>query len=194
MSTRYTGILVFLAVVMAVVLVTAYNPAHTEDKEESEKTGEADAVTMATAPPPGSEYDMAAAMEFFGKNPFGFLATVDNGKPRVRAFSVLKIEGDTLYFGTSNDRAVFVQLKETLLAEWVAMDPKTYMTVRAFGQVVFIDDMETKRAAIASSPMLREMYTEENEHEFEMFYLPSPELSWFIMPTEAEEEEEKTEQ
>jgi uncharacterized pyridoxamine 5'-phosphate oxidase family protein len=191
MRMRYTGIVVFLAVVVALVFLMAHNPGYTEDQDNPDKPGEADAVTMATAPPPGAEYDMAAAIEFFKKNQYGFLATVDNGRPRVRAFSILKIEGDTLYFGTSNDRAVFVQLKENLLAEWVSMDPKTYTTVRAMGEVVFIDDMEIKRAAIASSPMLKEMYAGEKAKEFEMFYMPKPEISWFIIPEEDEEAEEK---
>ncbi len=111
----------------------AQNPAYTQDTEQSEKPAKADAVTMATAPPPDFKHDMEAALEFIEKNPLGFLATVDEGKPRVRAFALLKIEGD----------------------------------------------IETKREAIASMPMLQQMYAGEKEKEFEMFYLRDVELNWF---------------
>ncbi|MFH1312998.1 MAG: pyridoxamine 5'-phosphate oxidase family protein [Candidatus Eisenbacteria bacterium] len=191
MKRRYTGIVVFLLAVVALVTLMTQNPAYTEDKEQSEKPAKADAVTMATAPPPDFKHDMEAALEFIEKNPLGFLATVDNGKPRVRAFSILKTEGDTLYFGTSNTRAVFVQLKDNLLAEWVTMDPTTYTTLRVLGEVVFVDDIEMKREVIASMPMLEKMYAGEKEKEFEMFYLRNVELNWFgfsLAPKEAQEE------
>ena len=84
-----------------------------------------------------------------------------------------------------------MQLKDNLLAEWVTMDPATYTTLRILGEVVFVDDMETKREAIASIPMLQKMYAGEKAKEFEMFYLRDIELNWFGFsqaPKEAQEE------
>ena len=122
---------------------------------------------------------MEAAIDFIQKNMMGFLATVDNGRPRVRAFAVLKIQADTLYFSTANTKAVFQQLKNEPYAEWVAMDSQTYTTLRVHGEVVFVDDMEMKREMIAANPMLKKMYSGEKQKEFEIFYLRNVELNWF---------------
>jgi uncharacterized pyridoxamine 5'-phosphate oxidase family protein len=166
----------FVVAAVTALLAVTHRSAYTEGHKHGE---EADAVTMATAPPPDYPHDIKAAADFLGTTPIGYLATVENGKPRVRAWSHLKMAGDTLYFGTDNQRAVFQQLKETPYAEYIVMNPQTYATVRFFGEVVFVDDVNLKKKAIESNPMLKNMYSGEREKEFEMFYIPGPELNWF---------------
>jgi uncharacterized pyridoxamine 5'-phosphate oxidase family protein len=190
MKKSHIAILVLSVVLVVLLSLGAQDPAYTEDEKQPEETTEADAVTMATAPTPDYPHDMEAAIDFIEKNVMGYLATVDNGKPRVRAFAVLKIEGDTLYFSTANTKAVFQQLKQTPYAEWVAMDPATWTTLRVLGEVVFVDDIGKKREAIASNPMIKNMYSGEKEKEFELFYLRDVELNWFGMSQAPEETKE----
>lgn len=189
MNKRHIFIVVFVVAAVSALLVVTHKSAYTEGHKHAE--GKTDAVTMATAPPPEYPHDMEAAAEFLGNTMMGYLATVENGMPRVRAWSVLKVEGDTLYFGTDNTRAVFQQLKETPYAEYIAMNPNTYATLRVFGKVVFVDDVDMKKKAIESSPLLQKMYSGEREKEFEMFFMHDVELNWFAFgqaPDKAQED------
>jgi uncharacterized pyridoxamine 5'-phosphate oxidase family protein len=109
----------------------------------------------------------------------GFLATVENGMPKVRAWGHIKMEGETLYFATDNTKAVFQQLKAVPYAEYVVMNPATYSTLRVFGKVVFVDDIDIKKKTLEENDMLRMMFSGEREKTFEMFYMEDTELNWF---------------
>ena len=175
-------VVLVVAAAASVLLVASHRAAYTEDAKQSKDAADADAVTTATAPPQEHEDEMKAAIDFIEKSRMGFLATVDEGMPRVRAFGIMKVESERLYFGTANTKDVFVQLKKTPYAEWIAMDPETYATLRVFGKVVFVDDIETRQEIIDSNPMIKKMYSGEKEKEFEVFYLEDIEFSWFGMP------------
>jgi uncharacterized pyridoxamine 5'-phosphate oxidase family protein len=166
-----------IAVLFALAVLPLGQPVHTQ-----EKPAEADAVTAAT----GSlgvggtdEVNMKDVLDFASRNMMGFFATVENGKPRVRAYSIMKIEGDTLYFGTDINGASYLQLKKVPYAEWISMDPQTWTALRIAGEVKFVEDMETKRKAIAENPMLAKMYAGDKEQDFGMFYLVNIEPNWF---------------
>jgi len=191
-SLMIVACLVAVAVTLA-VLATG-GPGYTEDKP-----AKADAVTAATGSLGNDGTDtvnMEDVIGFLDAHRMGYFATVEDGRPRVRAFAIFKIEDGTIYFSTHNDGATFQQLKEVPHAEFITNDPKTYTTLRVSGDVVFVDDMETKRKAIQSDPMMARMYTGEKEKDFEMFYLVNVEPIWWGMwefPEEMQEAEEQTE-
>jgi uncharacterized pyridoxamine 5'-phosphate oxidase family protein len=190
MRRIYVGIVVLSLALVALLSLAAMNPVHSDGRDKSGGAAEADAVTMATAPAPDYPHDMKAAVEFLQNPMVGYLATVEDGKPRVRAWSVLKIEGETIYFSTDNTKAVFQQLEETPYAEYVATDMQTFKTLRVSGEVVFVDDMDLKKKAIESNPMLQKMYSGEREKAFQMFYMRDVELSWFAFSQAPEEVQE----
>ena len=170
-------VVICLAVLVSVAFLTLGDPGYTEDKP-----AEADAVTAATGSlgvGGADEVNMKDVLEFVGKNMMGYFATVENGKPRVRAYSIMKIEGDTLYFGTDINGASYLQLKKVPYAEWISMDPQTWTALRIAGEVKFVEDMETKRKAIEENPMLAKMYAGDKAQEFGMFYLVNIEPNWF---------------
>jgi uncharacterized pyridoxamine 5'-phosphate oxidase family protein len=78
-------------------------------------------------------------------------------------------------------------------AEWIGMDPQTYTTLRIFGQVVFVDDIETKRQIIAGNPMIKDLYAGEREKEFELFYLTDIKTNWFSFAPMGEAAEKDSE-
>lgn len=171
------------AVVLACVLFIVGPGFSGEEPEDAgSQTGQEappDAVTTATGRPWERGEGMDAVVEFIMKNRMGFLATVDHGRPRVRAWGFMKYEDGKFYFGTSNTKDVFAQINEAPYAEWISMDPQTYATLRVSGEVVFVDDIEMKRAIIAANPMIKDIYAGEKEKEFELFYLKDIETNWF---------------
>ena len=52
------------------------------------------------------------ALEFLNNHIEGVLATVDGDRPCLRAFQIMKQEGTTLYFATSERKEVYRQLQQ----------------------------------------------------------------------------------
>jgi uncharacterized pyridoxamine 5'-phosphate oxidase family protein len=165
-------------------------PLKGDPAAEPQPAGEHDAVTSATGKPWEHGENMEAVVDFILKNRMGFLATVDEGKPRVRAWGFMKYDDGKFYFGTSNTKDVFRQLMDVPYAEWISMDPQTYTTLRISGGVVFVNDVEMKRQIIASNPMIKDLYAGEKEKEFELFYMTDIRTNWFSFAPTAEAAEE----
>lgn len=124
---------------------------------------------------------MSREQNFINENPMGFLATIDeSGKPRVRGWGMIIAEENRIVFGTSNKKKVFRQLKANPHAEWITM-AKNSSTLRVSGDVVFEEDMQTKLDIIEQSPIIKKIYGERVEEEFEIFYLENLEYDWFEM-------------
>ncbi len=157
-----------------------------EEKAVKNKTmAKIDALTTATSAPNFDVKpvkrgdDMTEIGEFLKAHRMGFLATVDNGKPRIRAFGMMDLQGEKLIFSTSNKKDVFKQLKKEPYAEWIVMDQKTMKTLRVLGEVVFISDNAVKEKLVAGNAMLKKMYSGDRAKELEMFNLYILEANWF---------------
>ncbi|WFD11908.1 pyridoxamine 5'-phosphate oxidase family protein [Tepidibacter hydrothermalis] len=123
---------------------------------------------------------MSKELNFIKENPMGFLATTDeNGKPRVRGFGIMITEDNRIFFGTSNKRRTFKQLKVNPYAEWIAKS-KNSSTLRVSGHVVIEEDIQIKLNTIENNPVIKNIYAG-REEEFEMFYLENVEYDWFEM-------------
>jgi uncharacterized pyridoxamine 5'-phosphate oxidase family protein len=179
------------------VIVALFAPATGDHCSTGEGGKKADTVTGASGSlgkGGADSMNMEDVLAFAQKNQMGYLATVEGGKPKVRAFTILKVQGDTLYFSTNNKGATYPQLRKAPFIEWIAMDPQTYTTLRISGKVVFVEDMDVKRQAIKANPMLTSMYSGDAETEFEMFYIVDLEPNWFgmwEMPDALKEEAEE---
>lgn len=168
-----------LAVLVSLAFLTVGNPGYTGDEP-----AKADAVTAATGSPGMGGADtvnMEDVISFADAHRMGYLATVEDGKPRVRAFAIMKIEGDTIYLSTHNTGATFQQIKKVPRVEFITNDPETYTTLRISGDVVFVEDMEFKRKVLQADPMMAKMFEGEKEKTFELFYLVNVEPNWWGM-------------
>ena len=122
---------------------------------------------------------MDEVLTFLKDNPVFYLATVEGDIPKVRPFGfVMNFEGK-LYFGTSNQKPVFRQLKANPNFE-VCTTSKTNEWIRLKGKAVFNTTRQTKQAALDAMPMLKNMYSVDDSI-FELFYIADAEATFSDM-------------
>lgn len=99
-----------------------------------------------------------------------FVATVENGLPRVRPFGLVLEYNGRLYFGVGDQKASYRQLQEQPALEISAIDAdRNWLRVR--GEAVFDDDPAVLEAAFAKLPHLRAQYSQESGPRLKPFYI-----------------------
>lgn len=78
---------------------------------------------------------MEKIFEFLKEHKDVAFATVEHDKPKIRAFQIMKQDGDTLYFATSPHKEVYLQLRQHPNVEILAMSGN--ISVRISGKVIF---------------------------------------------------------
>lgn len=112
---------------------------------------------------------MDEVLAFLKDNKVFYLATVDGNLPKVRPFGfVMKYDGK-LYFGTSNEKDVYKQLKANPQME-ISATSQTGEWLRLKGKAVFNTTKEIKEAALEALPMLKNRYSADDKL-FELFYI-----------------------
>lgn len=99
---------------------------------------------------------MEKAFEFLKTNKEVAFATVEDGKPKIRVFQIMKREGHILYFVTAPGKEVYRQLQKNPNIEILAM--RDNVSVRIAGQAVFDVDDKTAREIYAANPVLPRLY------------------------------------
>lgn len=113
---------------------------------------------------------MEEVVRLLKENHYGFLATVNNGKPRVRPFGFMFEEEGKLYFCTNSNKDVYHQLKAVPEVEYSATS-KEMVTVRISGQVSFCEDLDKKEKALNSSALVKRIYQTADNPIFKVFYI-----------------------
>jgi uncharacterized pyridoxamine 5'-phosphate oxidase family protein len=113
---------------------------------------------------------MKEVIDFYTKNPVGCLATVENGKPRVRPFQFLFADSGKLYFCTANTKDVYRQLKANPAIEFVSTSPE-YVFMRVCGEAKFSKDMALKKRVLDTFDMIRGIYQTPENPVFEIFFI-----------------------
>lgn len=99
-----------------------------------------------------------------------FVATVENGQPRVRPFGLVLEYHGRLYFGVGDQKASYRQLHENPALEISAVGAdKRWLRIR--GQAVFDDDPELLEAVYQTLPHLRAAYSQEGGPRLRPFYI-----------------------
>lgn len=112
---------------------------------------------------------MKEVIEFLKENGNGFLATVEEGKPRVRPFQFMLEEAGRFYFCTSNAKDVYQQLQAQPFVEFSSMSPK-FAWVRLRGEVCFSQDVTIKARILEANPLVKSIYKTPDNPVFETFY------------------------
>jgi uncharacterized pyridoxamine 5'-phosphate oxidase family protein len=113
---------------------------------------------------------MKEVIDFYTKNPVGCLATIDNGKPRVRPFQFLFADSGKLYFCTANTKDVYRQLNANPAIEFVSTSPE-YVFMRVSGEAKFSKDMALKKRVLDTFDMVRGIYKTPENPAFEIFFI-----------------------
>lgn len=98
--------------------------------------------------------------EFIKKCGTYYLATVENGQPRVRPFGTIDLFEDKLYIQTGKVKSVSKQLAENPKAEICCFDGATGTWLRLAGELINDDRIEAKKHMLDAYPDLRGMYNE----------------------------------
>ncbi|MHB8064690.1 MAG: pyridoxamine 5'-phosphate oxidase family protein [Ruminiclostridium sp.] len=104
------------------------------------------------------------------ENGYGFLATVDNGKPRVRPFGFMFQEEGKLYFCTNSMKDVYKQLIELPYVEYSSTS-KDMVTVRITGEIIFSEEMDKKEKVLNASEVVRKLYKAADNPILKVFYI-----------------------
>lgn len=100
----------------------------------------------------------------------GYLATVDNGKPKVRPWGFMYADSGRLYFCTGSMKDSYRQLQETPYVEY-SKTTAAMTWVRVSGEVVFDEDREKKERCFEMYPQLKAIYQSADNPIFKVFYI-----------------------
>lgn len=113
---------------------------------------------------------MRDVIKFLQANSTGFLATIDEGKPRVRPFQFMLEEDGKLFFCSNNTKDVFKQLKANPYVEFSSFSPKLAW-LRLSGEVQFSNNLRIKKKIMEVNPLVRSIYHSADNPIFEIFYI-----------------------
>ena len=123
---------------------------------------------------------MEKAFDFLSGHKDVAFATVEQDKPKIRVFQIMRQEGHTLYFATSPRKEVYRQLRENPHVELLAMDGD--ISVRLTGRAVFDVPDALAREIYADNPVLSRLYKRYTDLVY--FRLPIAKLDYYdLSPT-----------
>ena len=109
-------------------------------------------------------------VNFYKENANGCLATVDNGKPRVRPFGFIMEEEGRFYFCTNSLKDVYKQLQEVPFVEYVATS-KDMVTIRLSGEISFCEDLGIKEKVLNVYESVKLGYKTAKNPIFQVFFI-----------------------
>jgi len=120
------------------------------------------------------------AINFLKSHVEGVLATVDGDHPRLRAFQIMKQEGSTLFFATSERKEVYCQLQKNPNVEFLVMHDR--VSVRCSGRADFDVDDSDKQWIYDHNEVLRRLYPSYDTMAY--FKLPIERMDYYdLRPT-----------
>lgn len=99
---------------------------------------------------------MKESFDFLSEHPDVAFATVENEKPKIRVFQIMRQEGTTLWFATSPHKKVYRQLQINPDIELLAMAGN--VSVRVTGEVYFDVPDSLCRKIYETNPVLPRLY------------------------------------
>lgn len=115
---------------------------------------------------------MEEVLKFLKECGVYYLATVEDGKPRVRPFGTAEIFENHLYIQTGNVKDVFKQIMKNPNVEICAFKDGKWLRLR--GILKQDDRYEARKDMLDKNPMLRGMY-DENDGNTEVLYFDKAE-------------------
>lgn len=98
-----------------------------------------------------------------------YLTTVDGDKPKCRPVAFHMLDGDRLYFGIGDFKAVYRQMQGSPHVEFCAADSKGFL--RYFGKAVFEADDTIAQQVLAAAPAMQKIYNSATGYRLAIFHL-----------------------
>lgn len=111
---------------------------------------------------------MSKVVDFLNEAKMYYLATVEDGQPRVRPFGATVEYNKKVYLCTNNQKKVYQQLIANPKLEISGMVKGTW--IRLTGEAVFDNTVEAKQAMLEANPSLKNMYSLD-DGIYEIFYI-----------------------
>ena len=111
---------------------------------------------------------MNETYEFLKKSGTFYIATLDGNQPRVRPFGVVNIFEEKLYIQTGKSKNVSKQMQINPKVEICALLDGKW--IRLEGTVVRDDRIEAKQAMLDANPMLKSMYSAEDDNTEVLYF------------------------
>ncbi len=121
-------------------------------------------------------------LEFARRNPVFFLATNDNGTPRVRAMMVFEATNENgIVFCTGASKDIGRQLRENPSVELCFYARRESRQVRLTGKVEALCDTETKDRVLNKFTFLRDQVERDGYQALDVYRLPHGEITLWEM-------------
>lgn len=124
---------------------------------------------------------MNKAVDFLKKSGTFYLATVEDGKPRVRPFGAISEYEGKAYLITSNQKKVFAQIQENSHVEVSGMVEGEWIRVEA--ELVRDDNRGAKIKVLEEYPSLKGMYSPDDDI-MEVLYLKNAKATIYSFTAE----------
>lgn len=111
---------------------------------------------------------MQEVYEFLKKCETYYLATVEDGQPRVRPFGTVDLFEGKLYIQTGKIKDVSKQIQQNPRVELCAFDGEKWL--RLSGKLVRDDRMEAKEHMLAGYPSLQSMYSATDDNTEVLYF------------------------
>ena len=111
---------------------------------------------------------MKEVWEFLKNSGVYYLATVEDGKPRVRPFGTAEIFENHLYIQTGKKKEVYKQIEKNPKVEMCGF--KEGKWIRVTGKLIPDDRIEAKKDMLDKNPDLRRMYDENDDNTIVLYF------------------------
>ncbi|EAX6368084.1 pyridoxamine 5'-phosphate oxidase family protein [Escherichia coli] len=105
---------------------------------------------------------MSQVVDFLNEAKTYYIATVEEGQPRVRPFGAAAEHDGKVYLGTYKKKKVYQQLLANPKTEVSGMAKGKW--IRLSGEAVFDESVEAKQAMFDANPELKNMYRMDDEN------------------------------
>jgi pyridoxamine 5'-phosphate oxidase len=110
-------------------------------------------------------------IEFINNHIPSFLATVEDGEPRVRGMGHYRADDKGIVFHTGEGKDLTTQIRKCPKAEMCIFDPETNVQVRVRGDVEIFDDQSLKEEIVEARPFLKPVVEAVGYQAFVLFRL-----------------------
>ena len=124
-------------------------------------------------------FKMTDFCNFLKENLNGIFTTVEDEKPKSRAFQFLFSDGKKVYFCTENNKAVYRQIKENSNVSFCSHKADFSYVLSISGKATFVNDVNLKARTLDEYPALKEIFKIPSNPVFELFYVDVEEVDTF---------------